>query len=68
MTEPTVEEVAAAFAPFLDIKAQCPQSFKLINPKLDAMTPITVTVTKGQFIAAHAMLRAHLNGEGERGK
>lgn len=47
-----VERLEAALAPFVGIRDQFPQTIQLIDPKLDGLTPITVTVTKTQFLAA----------------
>ena len=52
-----------AFDPFLNIKDQMPQTIKLITKAMDGLTPLTVTVTKAQFLRARAILR----GSGEAG-
>lgn len=53
---PSYEELVAALEPFVGIRDQFPQTVKLINPKLNGLTPITVTVTKAQFLAAVAAI------------
>lgn len=47
-----IQELADALAPFVGVRDQFPQTIQLIDPKLDGLTPITVTVTKAQFRAA----------------
>lgn len=45
-----------ALRAFVNTRDQFPESIKLIQPKLNELTPITVTVTKGQFAEAVAAL------------
>jgi hypothetical protein len=45
-------ELLEALEAFTNLRDQFPQSVKLINPKLDAMSPVTITVTKAQMLAA----------------
>jgi hypothetical protein len=55
MTTSPVEvasRLSEALKPFVNVRDQFPQSSKLINPKLDWSEPVTVTVTKGKFLAA----------------
>lgn len=47
-----IPSLLAAIRPFVNVKDQCPQAIKLIDRKLDGFAPITVTVTKAQFLAA----------------
>ncbi len=51
-----VQELTEALAPFAGVRDQFPQSLKLIDPKLDGLSAITVTVTKAQFKNALAAL------------
>lgn len=57
-----------ALRAFVNVRDQFPESAKLIRPKLDGLTPITVTVTKSQFEeAVRALAEADarsLTGEG----
>lgn len=46
------EELEAALRPFVGVRDQFPETVKLIDPKLDGLSGITVTVTKAQFLAA----------------
>lgn len=55
---PAPADLVEAFEPFLAVRDQYPETIKLINPKLDGMEPITVTVTKAQFLAAFNALAA----------
>lgn len=49
-----IERLRAALAPFVAMRdcLTVGDNVKLITKKLDGMTPITVTVTKAQFLAA----------------
>ncbi len=51
-----VAELTEALEAFAGVYGQFPETLKLINPKLGGFEPITVTVTKAQFLAAHAVL------------
>ncbi len=46
-----VRELLTALEPFVGVRDQMPQTIKLIDPKLDGMAPLNVTVTKAQFLA-----------------
>lgn len=46
------DRLREALRAFVNVRDQFPETMKLIRPKLDSLTPITVTVTKAQFIEA----------------
>ncbi len=50
--EAKLAEAVEVIRSFADLRGQFPQSVKLINPKLDSMSPVNITVTKGQMLAA----------------
>ena len=64
------EKLMAAFEPFLSIKdaVAVQDSVKLVSKdRFDGMTPISVTVTKEQYLAAiraRALAKDHANGQG----
>ncbi|WP_228383800.1 hypothetical protein [Sphingopyxis fribergensis] len=45
-----------SLAAFVNVRDQFPQSMKLIDPKLDGLTPMTITITKAQFITAEMLV------------
>lgn len=49
-----IERLRAVLAPFIAMRdgLTVKENVKLISKKLDGMTPITVTVTKAQFLTA----------------
>jgi seryl-tRNA synthetase len=53
-----LKEAEKVIEPFINIRDQYPQSARLIAKKLDGFAPITVTVTKDQFLAARAFSKA----------
>lgn len=53
---PSERRLREALRAFVNIRDQFPESMKLIQPKLNRLTPITVTVTKAQFAEAVAAL------------
>lgn len=58
-----LRRLSEALEPFISVRDQFPESVKLINKKMDGFTPVTVTVTKDQFLAARQTLSQ--NGEGK---
>lgn len=52
-----LDELRDALLSFATVRDQMPQSHRLIDKKLDDLSPITVTVTKGQFRSALEALR-----------
>lgn len=54
-----VAQVQEVLAPFLNVRDQFPESAKLINKNMGEFAPISVTVTKGQFLDARQFLEIH---------
>lgn len=55
-----IEGLENALGHFVNIRDQFPESIKLIEKSLDSFTPVTVTVTKAQFLEAFNALRARI--------
>lgn len=55
----TIRELRKALAPFISIRDGVHNKTALISKKLSGLTPITITVTKDQFL--HALKAAALN-------
>jgi len=63
--EASLVKAREALTAFVNVRDQFPESAKLIQPAHDEFSPISVTVTKGQFLAARLALS---NGEKDNGR